>query len=187
MGGALPHPLCPRTPASQFPGTSLQSFQPSFSRMSLLPGPSTFSQGALLRVTLQTQPEWSRLGGGPVSERPRSHGGLEDPGAGQARDGLHPFPEHAQGWEPTGSSPTSRHPSASATHSLCWQLTSAGTLPAREGRARGTALQQSPAAFLSWLGCPRVLGSSTGSSVVSEWPWTSHTLSSVKWMICTED
>ena len=43
------------------------------------------------------QSEWSRLGGQPVSQRPRSRG---RPRAGQARDGLCPFPEHAQGWEP---------------------------------------------------------------------------------------
>lgn len=41
MVGALPHPLCPRTPASQFPGTS----GPSFPRMSPLSGPCSFFQG----------------------------------------------------------------------------------------------------------------------------------------------
>lgn len=41
MVGAPPHPLCLRTPASQFPGTS----GPSFPRKSPLPGPSSFSQG----------------------------------------------------------------------------------------------------------------------------------------------
>lgn len=45
--------------------------------------------------------------------------------------------------------------------------------PHREGRGRGTALQQCPTAFMSWLGCQRVLGSSPGS----EWPWISHALS----------
>lgn len=59
--------------------------------------------GDLRRVALQMQFEWSRLGGQPVSQRHLAH--VEDPRAGQARDGLCPFPEHAQGWEPAGRSP----------------------------------------------------------------------------------
>ena len=59
--------------------------------------------GDLRRVALQMQLKWSRLGGWPVSQRDLAN--VEDPRVGQARDGLRPFPEHAQGWEPAGHSP----------------------------------------------------------------------------------
>ena len=114
--------------------------------------------GDLQRVALQMQSEWSRLGGQPCL-RDLAH--VEDPGQGKPGMGSVPFQNM-----PRAGSLQGAHPSR------CIHL------PRDCSPAPG---------FLSWLRCPRLLGSSTGCSVVSEWPWTNHTLLSVTWMICGVD
>lgn len=174
MVGALPHPLCPRTPASQFPGTS----GPSFPRMSPLSGPSSFSQGT--------------SGGWPCR---CSSSGLGWVVGLCLRETLLTWKTPGQGKPETGSVPFQNMPRAGSlqgTHpSRCIHLPLplltvlsahiSGHAPRSGRRVPRDCAPAEPRGFLSWLRCPRLLGSSTGCSVVSEWPWTNHTLSSVKW------
>lgn len=98
-GGSTASPPMPKDTSLPVPwnlGSFLPQNVPPFWTFLLL-------SGDLRRVALQMQLKWSRLGGRPMSQRDLAH--VEDPRAGQARDGLRPFPEHAQGWEPAGRSP----------------------------------------------------------------------------------
>lgn len=112
---------------------------------------------------------------------------LENTRQGRAGQGQAPsrFQKLPRAGSPQGAQPSKCiHLPLPPAHSAVSSHQQART-PCGEGRGQGTALQQCPAAFVSRLGCQRVLGFSPGSATVPEWPWTSHTPSSaVEWMVC---